>query len=192
MMRRSPMKRTAWNRHSGPGVKAREVLEEKEPLAPMECAQTAIKTIVKSTAKMARIGDFSPTTISKADTGRNPALLAMARGRPCLLRVPGVCQGGTETTVAAHSNWACHGKGMARKASDAYTVWACASCHIGWLDQGRAAKAVKQTAFMRAHADQVLEWLRIAQDLSEKPRDRKAAQWALDVLNSLPASVNIA
>lgn len=158
----------------------------------MECAPVAIKTIVKSTAVMAKIGGLPPTPIPKTEAHRNPALLEMACGRHCLLRVPGQCVGGTDTTVAAHSNWACHGgKGGARKADDEYSVWGCFGCHH-WLDQIAAPKATKQAAFMRAHADQVLEWRRIAQGHNEKPRNRKAAQWALDVLNAAQALVNIA
>lgn len=129
------------------------------------------------------------TAFPKAQPNRNPALLDMARGRYCLLRVPGVCLGGTETTVSAHSNWACHGKGMARKAADQYSCWACSGCH-GWLDQGPESKATKQAAFARAHADQVLQWRRITTDAGEPLRFRRAAQWALDLLNAtmeLPA-----
>ncbi len=124
------------------------------------------------------------TAFPKAKPNRNPTLLEMARGRYCLLRVPGVCLGGTDSTVAAHSNAGCHGKGMGRKASDAYSVWACRACHIEWMDQGPEPKTVKQAAFMRAHADQVLEWRRIANDAREPLRFRRAAQWALDILNA--------
>ncbi len=129
------------------------------------------------------------TAFPKSPSARNPALLDLARGRYCLLRVPGACFGGTETTVSAHSNWGCHGKGMGRKAADQYSVWACGGCHA-WLDQGPAPKGVKQMAFMRAHADQVLEWRYVTKDAGEPLRFRKAAQWALDLLNAtmgLPA-----
>lgn len=182
-MKRSPMRRTGWARKLVPvdGHAAKDV--SNQPLALMECAQAAIKKIVKSTAKMAKIGDFVATPCPKSEAHRNPALLAMAEGKPCLLRVPGQCVGGTETTVAAHSNWACHGKAGARKADDQYSVWGCAGCHH-WLDRMAAPKATKQAAFMRAHADQVLQWRRIAQDTTEKPRDRTAALWALERLNS--------
>ena len=186
MIRSTPLKRTAWPRRLPPTGEPARRLEQNQPLAPVKYAPVAMKKIVVVGAKMARISDLPHTAITKAPDHRNPALLEMARGRPCLLAVPGVCRGGTESTVSAHSNWAHHGKGMARKASDAYTVWACAACHIGWLDQGPAPKATKMATFMRAHADQVLAWRLIAQDTSEKPRFRKAAQWALDLLNASP------
>ncbi len=66
---------------------------------------------------------------------RNPTLLNMAKGEPCLLRVPGVCNGDSDTTVAAHSNQSAHGKGKAMKAHDWASVWACSACHM-WLDIG--------------------------------------------------------
>lgn len=176
MLRRTPMRRTAWPSRAPASTKAAPRL--------VECAQAAIKKIVKSTAVLARITNTDTIAFQKTPVGRNRALLDMARGRQCLLRVPGVCQGGTETTVSAHSNWACHGKAGARKADDQYSVWACAACHIGWLDQGPAPKATKQMTFMRAHADQVLEWRRIERDPSETTRTRNAARWALDQLNS--------
>lgn len=185
MIRSTPMKRTAWPRRLPPTGKRVDCSEEKQPPALMECAPVAIKKIVKSTAVMARISDLPHTAITKEPENRNRALLDMARDRHCLLRIAGVCQGGTETTVACHSNWACHGKAGARKASDAFSVWGCGSCHH-WLDQIAAPKATKRAAFMRAHADQVLAWRRITQDTSESPRFRKAAQWALEALNATP------
>lgn len=184
------MKRTAWPRKLLNLSKADEVA----------VGEAALDAVIGGTGWL-RVSNCAITRINpqdlvqpipKTEPHRNPALLEMARGRHCLLCVPGVCHGGTETTVAAHSNWACHGnKGGARKADDEYSVWACGVCHT-WLDQGSAAKDVKKMAFAMAHIDQVIEWRRIAKDASEKPRYRKAAQWALDQLNATPASVNIA
>lgn len=185
MIRSTPMKRTAWPRRLPPTGEPARRLEQNQPLAPVEYAQVAIKPIATVRATLAMIQPTRPTVIPKAPEQRNPALLEMARGRPCLLAVPGVCRGGTESTVAAHSNEARHGKGMARKASDAYTVWGCSACHT-WLDQGPARKVLKVAAFMRGHSDQVLAWRQIALNTGEKPRFRKAAQWALDTLNATP------
>lgn len=191
MLRRTPMKRSAWNRRLGPGVKAREVFEEKEPLAHVECARVAIIPVAKSRGVITKIGGSGPTPCPKSEPHRNPALLAMAKGKPCLLRVPSECVGGIDTTVACHSNWAEHGKAGARKADDEYSVWGCFGCHT-WLDRSSAPMGSKFRAFMRAHTDQVLEWRRIAQNPTEKARDRKAALWALEKLNASPALVNIA
>lgn len=119
---------------------------------------------------------------SKTVPARNPHLLAMARGRECLMRVDWHHRAGTETTVAAHSNEMAHGKAKGRKADDFYSVWACHGCH-SWYDQGKADKAVKRRAFAAAYMAQLHEWNRIASDPMEKPKDRDAAQWALDRLD---------
>lgn len=51
-----------------------------------------------------------------------------ARGMPCQIRIPGVCNGNWETTVAAHYRLAglC-GTGM--KPPDVIAAHACSSCH---------------------------------------------------------------
>ena len=60
---------------------------------------------------------------------RNQKLLKAARGQECAVQVPGVCIGGTETTVAAHSPFGEDGKGIAQKADDIFTADACMACH---------------------------------------------------------------
>lgn len=50
-----------------------------------------------------------------------------ARGRPCTLRVPGVCNRNPETTVLAHINT--EFKGVALKSPDLCAVRACSDCH---------------------------------------------------------------
>jgi hypothetical protein len=102
---------------------------------------------------------------AKTKPYRSPALLAMARGKPCLLTAVHNCLGRDgSTTVAAHSNQSRHGKGMARKADDCYSVWACVNCH-SWLDQGNAPKAEKVRAFDVAHTRQVNEWKKVKPNL---------------------------
>jgi hypothetical protein len=124
--------------------------------------------------------------VPKSEPKRNRTLLDMARDRNCLLRVDGVCTGDTATTVACHSNLGAHGKAGARKADDHYSAWGCMACHR-WLDSGKASAFRKETTFMLAHLSQVLEWRRIAADVGEPERFRKAAQWALDQLGATPA-----
>lgn len=122
----------------------------------------------------------SVTTLEKSKAARNPHLLAMAKGKPCMLMLP-MCDGGGETTVAAHSNQAIHGKAGARKADDQYSVWGCFACH-SWLDQGSAPREEKDAAFNAAHKRQVLAWREIADSYTAKPKDQAAAQWALNQL----------
>ncbi|MFH7524064.1 nuclease domain-containing protein [Aeromonas sp. A5] len=58
---------------------------------------------------------------------RSKALRNGARGQFCKLQLPGVCVGGTETTVLAHLPSAPHG--MALKGDDLVAVEACCACH---------------------------------------------------------------
>jgi len=115
----------------------------------------------------------------------NRRLLDMARDKPCLLRVPNVCNFDVKTTVACHSNLSIHGKAGARKADDEYSVWGCSACHE-WLDRGKADALAKELAFMLAHLSQVGEWRAIAASTAGNPLDRAAAQWALNHLNASP------
>lgn len=191
-MNRTPMKRSAWSRRPAPAEKelnreqrlakrAQSAIKNASPRSTLEKPENS--AVVHVNTAQAAINYVVP--VPKEQQHRNPRLLALAQGMPCLLRVPGICNRDPATTVAAHSNWACHGKGMARKASDAFSCWACGSCHA-WLDQGSAPKAAKQMIFMRAHADQVLLWRHIAADPSRPQADRRAAKWALDLLNATP------
>jgi hypothetical protein len=77
-----------------------------------------------------------------------PALLKAARGMPCTLRIPDICNGNPETTVWAHSNYQRHGKGVGLKAHDCFGCFACSACHC-WLDAGRAETRFQE--FLRAH-----------------------------------------
>lgn len=133
-------------------------------------------------------GSYGPAETKaapKSEPYRDPVLLEMARGRPCLLRFRHVCCQMPETTVACHSNMSIHGKGWARKADDCYTVWGCMTCH-GFLDFGPIDKRDRQRTFMWAHSNQVLEWRQIASDTSEPERFRNAAKRALERLGATP------
>lgn len=58
---------------------------------------------------------------------RSRKILDAARGQPCTLRIPGVCCGDPETTVAAHLPYS--GRGMGQKAPDHHVAFACQTCH---------------------------------------------------------------
>jgi len=51
-----------------------------------------------------------------------------ARGKPCMVRLPG-CDGGGETTVLAHYRLAGY-SGMGIKPPNELGAWACYSCHM--------------------------------------------------------------
>ena len=72
-------------------------------------------------------------------------LRKLARGRPCMVRIPGVCDGGGETTVLAHYRLAgtC---GVGMKSPDLLGAWACAPCHAAAGDRGpELAEGVMRT-----------------------------------------------
>lgn len=55
-------------------------------------------------------------------------LRQLARGKPCQVRIPGVCCGRDDTTVLAHLNMSgISGRGL--KAPDFLGAWACFECH---------------------------------------------------------------
>lgn len=55
-------------------------------------------------------------------------LRELARGKPCMVRVPGVCNYNPETTVLAHVRMVGI-SGMGVKAPDVLGAWACNACH---------------------------------------------------------------
>jgi hypothetical protein len=177
------MKRSGFLKRSKPlRQRRREGADVERSDKPWAAALSAVT--VKPLARGSYAGSTSGPA-SKTEAYRDPVLLEMARGRPCLLMVPGLCCHRTDTTVAAHSNSQEHGKGMGRKADDCYSAWACVSCHV-WLDQGKADAARRERAFMEGHARQVLAWRLIALDEKEPERFRRAARRALKQLGATP------
>lgn len=55
-------------------------------------------------------------------------LRELARGKPCMIRIPGICNGNSETTVLAHVR-IIGVSGMGIKAPDIFGAWSCSSCH---------------------------------------------------------------
>ena len=55
-------------------------------------------------------------------------LRKLAKGQPCMIRVPGVCNRNPETTVLAHYRMAgiC---GTGSKPPDSLGAWSCSACH---------------------------------------------------------------
>ncbi len=162
------------------------ITTEARELAAQERKQRNIASLLLPSRAVSR-GTYAKADATQADpkteAKRNAALLEMARGRECLLRIPHVCTNDQRTTVAAHSNFAEHGKSKGRKADDMYSCFSCAACH-SWLDIGRASRETKHAAFLRAHLEQVTAWRLIAADESEPERFRRAAKWALEQLDS--------
>ena len=76
---------------------------------------------------------------------RSQKVLRSAKGQPCAFRFPGICQGGTETTVWAHLNGGRFGKGMGIKAHDILGFHACFACHT-YYDTGHGTKPLMSDA----------------------------------------------
>lgn len=55
-------------------------------------------------------------------------LRKLARGKPCLIRVPEVCNHDPSTTVLCHLRMAGI-SGMGMKANDFLGAWGCSACH---------------------------------------------------------------
>ena len=144
MMRRTPMRRTGWARKSPTTVLRTRDSETNQPLSLVECAQAAIKKIVKSTAKMAKIEGMG-TALPKRKYIRSPALLAAVRKLPCQHT------GEVGSTEPAHSNWGAHGKGGRIKADDNRVAALSHSVHRE-LDQGKNwTEAERKAIWWRAH-----------------------------------------
>lgn len=89
----------------------------------------------------------------------------LCRGQPCYLRIPGICVGGTETTVPCHSNQSRHGKGRGIKAHDKYTVPGCWGCHAA-IDQGAQLSREEKFALWD---DAYARWEPVRNQLRGKP-----------------------
>lgn len=117
--------------------------------------------------------------LPKQEKLRNATLLGMARGEPCMLQVPGVCNRDSATSVQCHSNLGMHGKGKGTKAHDCFSFSGCSACHF-WLDQDKhPSYEEKQAATMLALERQVQRWMQwLHAPLQFGMRKRMVAAWA--------------
>src|SRR5690348_18314077 len=75
-----------------------------------------------------------------------------AKGMPCMVRLPGVCNGDPATTVLAHYRLAGYcGTGM--KPPDSMGAWACGACHD---ECDRRTRNLELDFVRLAHAEGVL------------------------------------
>ena len=82
------------------------------------------------------------------------SLRKLARGRPCMVRLPYVCNGDPETTVLAHFRLAGL-SGIGMKSPDfACGAWACSSCHDA-IDR-RSHMELDRDFVRLAHAEGVM------------------------------------
>ena len=86
-----------------------------------------------------------------------------ARGEMCLIRLPGVCNYDTATTVLCHANGSAAGKGIGMKSPDVLGAIGCFACHsvvdrLVPLPDGLTRDGV-QLAFWQGHARTVRFWI---------------------------------
>ena len=81
-----------------------------------------------------------------------------ARDAPCMLELPGVCNGNPATTVLAHR----HRGGMGQKCDDQDSLWMCSACHDVY-DQRTPSEFTRDQLtkiFDELWPDQVRAWIR--------------------------------
>jgi hypothetical protein len=81
-----------------------------------------------------------------------------ARGRDCMVRLPGICNHNPETVVLAHVRMAGI-SGMGLKADDLLGAWACSSCHD--LIDRRAHTDLDRDFVRLAHLEGVIRTIAI-------------------------------
>jgi hypothetical protein len=78
-----------------------------------------------------------------------------ARGQPCMIRIPGICNGNPETTVLAHYRLAGYcGTGL--KPDDQMGAWACSSCHDVVDHRKNAINGPRREGIRLMHAEGVM------------------------------------
>ena len=84
------------------------------------------------------------------------ALRKAARGRPCMVRIPYICNGDPATVVLAHYRLAGY-CGTGYKPDDALGAWSCSACHDvvdGRSHEARGAMTLEEIRL--AHAEGVM------------------------------------
>lgn len=83
-------------------------------------------------------------------------LRKLARDKPCMVRVPGICNGDPETTTLAHYRLTGYcGTGL--KPPDWMGAWACSSCHAA-VDE-RQSSEFTHDELRQMHLEGVLRTL---------------------------------
>lgn len=79
-------------------------------------------------------------------------ILESAKGQPCTIRLPGICNNDKTTTVACHLNYGWAGKGLGIKAED-IVCFCCSDCH-------RVMDGQDEKAWLTIYEDKHYFWLR--------------------------------
>lgn len=81
-------------------------------------------------------------------------LRKIAKGMPCMVRLPGVCNGNPATTVLAHYRMV-HLSGLGMKSPDIFGAWACSNCHDA-IDRRSHTRDLSREYVQLAHLQGVL------------------------------------
>lgn len=118
-------------------LKSRGQLKTKTPLKSKSPLKT--KTGLKQGGSMNSCGQLKAkapmkrTAMKSSPSKKLTPIQESARGKDCQVRVPGVCNFNSETTVLGHVN----GAGTGTKNDDLFAAFVCSDCH-SWLDGGYA------------------------------------------------------
>lgn len=85
-------------------------------------------------------------------TYRNKKIRESARGKECLMQLPGCC-GGTESTIWSHYRGEAGGKGLSLKADDLCGAYACTNCDAIYDGQRKVPLGVTYGDVQRAWYD---------------------------------------
>lgn len=102
-------------------------------------ARTALKRSSIKPSQLKARAPIKRTAMKKSPAAKLTKIQRSAKGQPCQVRVPGVCNFDPETTVLAHLN----GGGMSVKHLDIFAAYCCSSCHA-WLDGGYVKTATRE------------------------------------------------
>jgi hypothetical protein len=81
-----------------------------------------------------------------------------AKGQPCMVRIPGICNGNPETTVLAHYRLAGYCGGGMKPDDEVFGAWACSACHDE-VDGRTRSHAFTRDELRLMHAEGVLRTL---------------------------------
>lgn len=87
--------------------------------------------------------------LTKEKRHQSKKLRESARGMPCFINIPNVCNQNPETTVLCHLN----GGGMGTKKSDVFAAFGCSACHD--VIDGRASHGLSPHYVKEVHKDAV-------------------------------------
>jgi hypothetical protein len=101
---------------------------------------------------------------------RSRKYLDASRGQPCTLRIPGLCDGGGESTVAAHILDRHAGRGI--KASDISVADSCSACHAKFDGQAGEPLSHEDWLFYALRGLQETLENRIGRGIVDVPQDQ--------------------